>query len=476
MDRRREVLFGKLAIGRGLLSREAAVRLYHAASGEPFWELAIREGSLPRAQVDAVVSRVDSGQLVCRGRCGTRVPLRSVDTQALERCTRCGGPVYAGSGAPAEFSPIGTTWRDEGSDELQEAVAAGKTVAPDDGAERTAEVDFDPHGVTLAPQSQDGPRVPESSSLPSAIPIPRPDGSRPPSEPAARSEPSKAAASADEFSPFALDDFDVVAPIGRGGMGSVFRGVHRVLKKMVAIKVLTTGTEDQRARFDREIKATAKLEHPNIVKVLRGGVVSNGALSGRPYFAMEYIAGRDLGTWAKETPGSKPRSLREIADMMVKICEAIHFAHNRQIIHRDLKPQNVLVANDGDVPKICDFGLAKVAESDLTSTGDVMGTPQYMPPEQILGDRKKIGPPTDVYGLGAVLYHCLTGGPPFQAAKMFKLTEKVIREKTAPPSEKNPGVPPALDAVVLKTLEKDPVKRYITARDLAQALQGLKLP
>jgi tRNA A-37 threonylcarbamoyl transferase component Bud32 len=442
MDRQREILVGKLAIGRGLLSRDAAVRCFHAAAGEPFWELAVRQGLLPRADADALVERIDSGQLVCRGRCGTRVPLRTVLADEAERCMRCGGPVYVGS-APSENAP----------------------------ANGDAPLSFSPFAPTLAP-GVDPERT--DSALPSAIAIPKPE----PKSPLVIKEQKPAETPPEEktdpgFAPFSLGAYDILAPIGRGGMGTVYRGMHRALKKMVAIKVLTAGTEDQRVRFDREIKTTATLEHPNIVKVLSGGVVTErNPLEGRPYFAMEYVAGRDAATWARE----KPRSLREIVDLMVKVSEAIHFAHNRKIIHRDIKPQNVLICHEGDVPKICDFGLAKVAESDLTRTGDVMGTPQYMPPEQILGDRKKIGPPTDIYGLGAVLYQLLTGVPPFNAAKVFKLTEMVIRDKPVPPSQKNPAVPKALEALVLKALEKEPINRFITARDFAKALQGLDLP
>ncbi|MBI3722985.1 serine/threonine protein kinase [bacterium] len=320
------------------------------------------------------------------------------------------------------------------------------------------------------PPSSHASRPPDS--LPSAIPIPAPLGTLVPKG-AEETKRDMVNESDPGFTPFVLDNYEVLAPIGKGGMGSVYRARQRSLDRLVAIKILTQANEDQRVRFDREIKATAALNHPNIVKVIGGGVYTQpGEPQGRPYFAMEYVLGRDLGRWAREAP----RSAGLCAAMTVTLCDAMHYAHNRGIIHRDLKPQNVLVTNDGDIPKICDFGLAKVAESNLTRTGDVMGTPQYMPPEQILGDRKKIGPPSDVYGLGAILYHLLAGTPPFHSKKIFALTAMVVKDPPAPLRAKNPSVPAALEAIVLKALEKDPVARFHTARDFGRALAGLNLP
>jgi serine/threonine-protein kinase len=276
------------------------------------------------------------------------------------------------------------------------------------------------------------------------------------------------------FVPFELAGYEILAPIGKGGMGVVFRARQRMLKRVVAIKILTAQkNEEVMKRFDREIKITAKLDHPNIVKVLSGGVVAEaGDYQGKPYFAMEYVAGRDLAAWALE----KPRTPGACAEAVAILCEAINFAHERGVVHRDLKPQNVLVTHDGDVFKICDFGLAKITDSDLTRTGDIMGTLQYMPPEQVKGERHKIGPPTDVYALGAVLYHILVGGPPFHSARLMALADMVVRNAVPPIREKNKAVSPAFESAVLKALEKDPVKRYHTAHDFAVAIRALKLP
>jgi serine/threonine protein kinase len=212
-----------------------------------------------------------------------------------------------------------------------------------------------------------------------------------------------------------------------------------------------------------------------------GGVVQeDGPYYKRPYYVMEYVAGRDLASWARE----KPRSPGACAAMMVRVCEIVDFFHQRAIIHRDLKPQNVIVSFEGDVPKICDFGLAKVEDSKLTRTGDIMGTPQFMPPEQALGEHKKVFTPTDVYSLGAVLYFLLAGEPPFDLVRtitgkrgtLVDLIDRIVREPAPRVRDKNPAVPPALEAIVLKCFEKDPRNRFHTARDLGTALKGLNLP
>jgi eukaryotic-like serine/threonine-protein kinase len=192
---------------------------------------------------------------------------------------------------------------------------------------------------------------------------------------------------------------------------------------------------------------------------------------GKPYFVMEHVAGRDLLAWA----GERRRSPAELARMVCTVCEAIEHAHARGVIHRDLKPGNILVRSQDDRPVVCDFGLAKwrAEIQDITrhtGTGEILGTPSYMPPEQALGKRTLIGPPTDVYALGAVLYHLLTGRPPFQAPKLFQTIAKVVNEPPVPPRQLDPAIPPALEAVVLKALAKEPTARFPTCAALSQAI------
>jgi predicted Ser/Thr protein kinase len=539
MDRGREVLVGKLAIGRGALSREAAIRCFRASKGEPFWQLAVREGLLDAAQADDLVRTIDSGRLICRGTCGAMFPLDPGGPAPSDRCSACGGPLHVTS---RHALAVAQTWKDPGSDELRQALAEGNglladvaAAAADPGADagpvpdagatfagdpfasveedparnappprgapaasRPNPADFDLDFDAVAPLAPatpapapvpldfaaDGATLPPTrprgkgpDSLPSAIQIPakpRPQPTTPPSAPAAGEETLGVRSNDPAFTPFQIGGYDILAPVGKGGMGVVFRARQRMLKRIVAIKILTAQYNDEvRQRFDREIKITAKLDHPNIVKVLSGGVVAEeGEYKDKPYFAMEYIAGRDLATWALE----KPRTPGACAEAVAVLCEAINYAHERRIVHRDLKPQNVLVTLEGDVMKICDFGLAKITDSDLTRSGDIMGTLQYMPPEQVKGERAKIGPPTDVYALGAVLYHILVGKPPFQAARLMALADMVVRNAAPSIRKSVPAVPAALEAAVMKALEKDPVKRYHTAHDFAVALRSLNLP
>ena len=278
------------------------------------------------------------------------------------------------------------------------------------------------------------------------------------------------------FTTFAIGTYEVLAPIGKGGMGSVFKARHRALNQVVAIKIFTShlaSDDEQIKRFDREVKTMAKIDHPGVVRVRAGGVVrEKGPFLDRPYYVMEYVEGRDLAAWLRE----KKRTPAECAAIVARVCETVNHFHSKLpwIIHRDLKPQNVLVTREGDVPKICDFGLAKIEDSKLTRTGDIMGTPQFMPPEQALG-RKNIGPPTDIYSLGAILYFLLVGDPPFNHSQLMTLMSMI--ERHAPPRvrERNPEIPPALESIVQKCLEKDPLKRFPFAKDLAVALAGLNL-
>jgi serine/threonine-protein kinase len=204
------------------------------------------------------------------------------------------------------------------------------------------------------------------------------------------------------------------------------------------------------------------LHHPHIVQVY-----DVGQQQGCPFFSLEYVEG---GSLAQKLQG-RPQDPEQAAQLMETLARAIHVAHQHGIVHRDLKPANVLLA-DGAVPKITDFGLAKRLDADIgqTQSGAVMGTPSYMAPEQAAGKVKEIGPATDVYALGAILYEMLTGRPPFQAATTLDTVRQVLSEEPVPPSRLQPGVPRNLEIICLKCLEKNPRQRYATAEQLADDL------
>ena len=201
-------------------------------------------------------------------------------------------------------------------------------------------------------------------------------------------------------------------------------------------------------------------------------LAEGGELDGRPYYMMDYVRGRDLTEWLAE----RRRTPQESANLVAQVCQAMEYAHSRGVVHHDLKPENVLVAFENDRPMVCDFGLAryKADTQNVTQTGQIMGTPSYMSPEQALGRRHKIGPPTDVYALGAICYYLWTGRPPFSGTSPFQTIERVVRTAPRPPSQLNPDVPPALEAVVLKALAKEPTDRYPTCGELGKLLANVQ--
>src|SRR5262249_17925913 len=214
------------------------------------------------------------------------------------------------------------------------------------------------------------------------------------------------------------------------------------------------------ARFRTEAEAIARMQHPNIVQIYEVG-----EQGGLPYFSLEFCGG---GSLEKKLSGT-PLPPHESAALVEALARAMDAAHQKGVIHRDLKPANVLLAEDG-TPKITDFGLAKkLDEAGQTASGAVMGTPSYMAPEQAGG--KAVGPLADVYALGAILYECLTGRPPFKAATPLDTIMQVISEEVVSPSLLSPQVPRDLETICLKCLQKEPAKRYTTAQALADDLR-----
>jgi photosystem II stability/assembly factor-like uncharacterized protein len=264
--------------------------------------------------------------------------------------------------------------------------------------------------------------------------------------------------------------FEVLGELGQGGMGLVYRARQVNLNREVALKRVLSGAHahpEETARFRREAEAVARLQHPNIVHV-HDIVEADGCL----YCSLEYVEG---GSLDRRLAG-RPLPPREAAELVEVLARAMHHAHQRGIVHRDLKPANILLTADG-TPKVTDFGLAKRLDQPTQQTPDgaMLGTPSYMAPEQARGDVKAVGPATDVYALGVILYELLTGRRPFQAATLYEALQEVVSQAPAPPSGLNAAVPAELEAVCLKCLEKEPAKRYASAAELADSLRRFLL-
>jgi serine/threonine protein kinase len=261
-------------------------------------------------------------------------------------------------------------------------------------------------------------------------------------------------------------DYELQEEIARGGMGVVWKARQTSLNRTVAVKMILAGKlagEAPVQRFHREAEAAANLQHPNIV-----AIHEVGEYDGQHYYSMDYIEGRDLGALGRDRGPLPPA---HAAECLQTIAEAVHFAHQRGTLHRDLKPQNVLMDAAG-VPRITDFGLAKFIERDesLTQTGAAMGSPSYMPPEQVAGDLEQVGPGSDVYALGAILYEVLTGRPPFRGETAVATMRQVMESNPVAPRKLNRAVPHDLETICLKCLEKNPARRYHSARALAEDL------
>jgi hypothetical protein len=257
--------------------------------------------------------------------------------------------------------------------------------------------------------------------------------------------------------------YEILSELGHGGMGVVYRARQLALDRVVALKMLLAGPHagrEEMARFRTEAEAIARVQHPNIVQVYE-----TGTHDGRPYLSLEFCPGGSL----ENQLAGKPLPPREAAALVRGLATAVQAAHDARVIHRDLKPANVLLAADG-TPKITDFGLAKRLDAvGRTQTGAVLGTPAYMAPEQAAG-RKDVGPAADIYALGALLYEALTGRPPFVAGTPMDTLLQVLERAPAPPQVLNPAVPRDLQTICLKCLEKEPARRYSTARALAEDL------
>jgi beta-lactam-binding protein with PASTA domain/predicted Ser/Thr protein kinase len=257
--------------------------------------------------------------------------------------------------------------------------------------------------------------------------------------------------------------YRVVSRLGSGGMADVYLAHDQLLGREVAVKVLHRHfAEDQEfvERFRREASSAAALSHPNIV-----GIFDRGEWNGTYYIAMEYVAGRSLKAIVRENGPLDPALA---IDTVIQILRAARFAHRRGVIHRDLKPHNVILDEEGRV-RVTDFGIARAGASDMTLTGSVMGTAQYLSPEQAQG--YTVSAASDIYSVGVILYELLTGVVPFEGETAVAIAFKQVSATPRPPSELNPALPASLDAVVLRALAKDPIARYADDDELIAALQ-----
>jgi len=257
--------------------------------------------------------------------------------------------------------------------------------------------------------------------------------------------------------------YKILKKLGQGGMGAVYKARDRKLDRIVALKILNLAqsmSEKSRTRFRREARAMARLEHPHVVSVY-----TVGEFRGTPYIAMQFVEGRPLSDVLEEGRVSEKQAVL----WLTKIAEAVEHAHEKGIVHRDLKPGNVIIDGEGE-PRVMDFGLAKEqgAAASLTIEGDVLGTPAYMAPEQVVGD--SVDERTDIFSLGGVLYTLLTGKLPFEGRR-HSVLYKVVNEEPVLPSSLNSDVDPAVEAVCLKAMQKHPSKRYQDVRELITALR-----
>ena len=293
----------------------------------------------------------------------------------------------------------------------------------------------------------------------------RPDGGFSASSPTGGPVSDSGGSSSNQEAVRSFGDYELLEEIARGGMGVVYRARQSSLGRIVALKMILAGPFASKQiiqRFRGEVAAAALLQHPNIV-----AIHDVGLHDGQHYFSMDYVEGQNLS----QLVGNRPLPPAKAARYIKLIAEAIHYAHQQGILHRDLKPSNVLV-DASDQPRITDFGLAKRLEGDssITGTGQMLGSPNFMPPEQASSQRGKVGRPSDVYGLGAILYHLLTARPPFQAESFESVINQVLNTEPVSPRLLNSSVPSDLETICVKCLQKEPLSRYQSARELADEL------
>ncbi len=313
------------------------------------------------------------------------------------------------------------------------------------------------HSVVFAPDGSKADRDHGSGSSPSA------------SQTSASSWPSAGTGILPGVTPLphAFGDYELLEEIGRGGMGVVYRAVQKSLGRTVAIKMLLRrdlATAADLSRFRSEAEAAAQLDHPGIVSIFEVG-----ECDGHPFYSMQFVEGTTLAKRLRQGP----LPLREAAALLAKVADAVQAAHARGVLHRDLKPSNILIDGSGE-PHVSDFGLAKrlEAEESVTHTGAILGTPCYMSPEQAAGSRGDVGPTSDVWSLGTILYQMLTGRPPFQASSPMDTLLAVLESDPPVPRSIDRHVDRDLEMIALKSLQKPQELRYASAAELAADLRA----
>ncbi len=478
MNKDYDTIVGHVLIERGIVSRDQLVECLREAGGEgssastaKLTDLLITKGYLEETQLSALRLEIgglldskDDFQVVRRedtmiGR--LLVQRKSITEQQLKECLAAQDEEAKEGGR--QVSRLGELMIKRGFCSFADLEAALKAQAAQvklvcaQCSATVASAEFDPNkkyickkcsGMLLPEDAKRGAQPGDSTG------VPRGGAEVPEAAQRAMRNPKN------QFGKYWL-----VKELGRGGMGAVYQAWDTSLNRMVAIKVLLTQrSQDEVERFLREAQTAANLRHPNII-----GIYETGKQDGRFFISMEYIEGDQLG--------SDRLPIRKACDIVRTVALALDIAHQKDIIHRDIKPQNIMLDKKG-IPHVMDFGLAKSlsAESAITVTGTIIGTPSYMPPEQAEGKIHRLDRRVDIYSLGAVLYELLTGRPPFKGATPVETLKQVLDDDPMPPSKINPAVPRDVENIVLKCLEKDRANRYQTAaalgRDLSRYLEG----
>jgi tRNA A-37 threonylcarbamoyl transferase component Bud32 len=330
-------------------------------------------------------------------------------------------------------------------------------------------------GVSAPP----GPmRVPAQAPTPPATPKPRSVAPPPPQpvvEPTVAyrpAQPSRPSPSAEETvlnvaaSRQMIGRYEVISELGRGAMGIVYKARDPAIDRLVAMKTYIAGADgaddEFRYRFEREARAAGKMSHPGVVTV--HDLVKDD--SGQPHIVMEFVDGTTLTRLLAE----QRLAFEQAVDIGIELAQALDYAHTQGLVHRDIKPDNIIIARDGRA-KIMDFGIARMGGADLTQAGQILGTPSFMAPEQFRSSR--VDGRADLFSLGSTLYFVFTGEKPFKGSSMVEVAHAITTAEPRPPSVARAHLPPAIDAILKKCLEKNPEDRYQTARELAAALKAL---
>ena len=315
-----------------------------------------------------------------------------------------------------------------------------------------------PRGTVATPPSRAGSYVRESSAAP---------------PPAGEATAAGFVAPVDlSGAPKRIGRYEVIDELGRGAMGAVYKARDPNLGRAVAVKVILTANltpqalEDYKKRFYREAEAAGRMMHPGVVTIHDMG---EDSATGQPFLVMEFIEGKPLESLLDASPTGLP--LEQALEVGLQVAEALDYAHKRGVIHRDIKPANIMVTNDGRA-KIADFGIAKMEGANLTQTGQLVGTPAFMSPEQFSGGG--IDARSDIFSLGAVLYEMFTGMMPFGGQTVTEIIFKVVQMPPAPACKLNPRLPASVEVLLNRCLAKEPAKRYGSARALADDLAAVK--